>query len=66
MIANSPKRLTKRRKEALIRREANLKVWKSEQSGTLIPTAQIEHAQRKMAIAETDIANLQKKVGTFG
>ncbi len=60
MIYNSPSRLTKRRKEALERRTKNLADWQ----GKLDADAENKGLKTKVEIAQTDVANLQKKVGS--
>ena len=59
MIVNSPSRLTKRRKEALERRTKNLTDWQ----GKLGADTENKDLKAKVEVAQTDIANLQKKVG---
>ena len=60
MIKNSRKRLMNRRTSALMRRMANLVGWNAVKR---VPSdeAAIAEFDRKIAICETDIANLQAK-----
>ena len=60
MIANSQARISKRRQGALVRRQADVVKHRS----SFISDANSDHNKAllaKIAIAETDIANLQKK-----
>lgn len=58
-VSSFPGRIEARRKGALARREINLKNWKATQ-----PTEDItkEEIEKKISIAETDIANLRKSL----
>ena len=62
-MKNSPSRIAKRRKSALVRREANLHTWKQHLSGVESPGPVVskETAETKIKTCETDIANLRAK-----
>ena len=60
MIVNSPSRLSKRRKEALVRRTTDLKTWE----GKLGADADNKELQAKVECAKNEVAILNKKVGS--
>jgi len=59
MRSNASYRVNARRKSALIRRTNNLTIWK----GMLQKNPKSEICQKKVSIAETDIANLIRNIG---
>ncbi len=61
MIANSQQRIALRRKSALVRRLFNLKQWNAAKSMPGKEDTDPKEFDRKIAICEEDIANLQKK-----
>jgi hypothetical protein len=61
MIKNSRKRIASRQASALVRRTWNLKQWNAAKSMPGHEDTSPEEFARKIAICETDIANLQAK-----
>lgn len=62
MIKNSRKRILARQTSALLRRKANIINYNQRLTeGAYTTEGQIATVKNRIAIAETDIANLQKK-----
>jgi hypothetical protein len=63
---NSQSRISTRRKAALIRRQANVKNYNTLlSSGQITDPKQIETIERRIALAESEVAILKKATGTF-
>jgi predicted methyltransferase MtxX (methanogen marker protein 4) len=63
---NSQSRISTRRKAALIRRQANVKNYNTLlSSGQITDLKQIETIERRIALAESEVAILKKATGTF-
>jgi len=60
MRVNSASRISKRRQGALKRRTADIKTWQTKFVGNVLAPENKE-VLRKVNVAETDVANLQKK-----
>lgn len=60
MRVNSSSRISKRRQGSLVRRLKDIKTWQSKFVGDATSPVNKE-ILRKIGVAETDVANLQKK-----